>query len=70
MQQNDELSPGYDYEPPGVDRRALPNSLQLHNGEQYTVRGLFGSGGFGDVYRVRDGNGRQYAAKMFSRRTY
>ncbi|CAO4387841.1 unnamed protein product [Caenorhabditis nigoni] len=57
MQQNDELSPGY-------------ASLQLHNGKEYTVRGLFGTGGFGDVYRVKDENGRQYAAKMFLRRTY
>ncbi|CAO4387850.1 unnamed protein product [Caenorhabditis nigoni] len=59
-------SPGYDYEPVGVDRTNLPAPLQLDNGEQYTVRGVFGKGGFGVVLRVRDRNGNQYAAKVLA----
>ncbi|UMM44459.1 hypothetical protein L5515_019605 [Caenorhabditis briggsae] len=66
MQQNDQLSPGYGYEPPVFDRSTIPESLQLTNGERYSVRGLFGRGGFSTVYRVRDQNGQQYAAKVLA----
>ncbi|UMM44468.1 hypothetical protein L5515_019613 [Caenorhabditis briggsae] len=68
MQQNDQQSPGYAYEPVNVDLRFHPASLELRNGEQYNVRGLFGRGGFSVVYRVRDRNGYQYAAKVLAQR--
>ncbi|PIC21929.1 hypothetical protein B9Z55_026590 [Caenorhabditis nigoni] len=68
MQQNDQQSPGYDYEPLGVDHRLLPVSFQLTNGEEYFFRGWFGQGGFSVVFRVRDQNGQQYAAKVLTQR--
>ncbi|UMM44460.1 hypothetical protein L5515_019606 [Caenorhabditis briggsae] len=66
MQQDDQQSPGYDYEPPGVDHRALPVSVQLTNYEEYFLRGVFGQGGSSVVFRVRDRNGHQYAAKVLT----
>ncbi|CAO4387860.1 unnamed protein product [Caenorhabditis nigoni] len=68
MQADDQPSPGYVYEPVNVDLRFHSASLELRNGEQYTVRGLFGQGGFSVVYRVRDQNGHQYAAKVLAQR--
>ncbi|CAO4387858.1 unnamed protein product [Caenorhabditis nigoni] len=68
MQADDQQSAGYDYQPLGVDLENHPASLELRNGEQYTVRGLFGQGGFSTVYRVRDRNGQQYAAKVIMQR--
>ncbi|CAO4387837.1 unnamed protein product [Caenorhabditis nigoni] len=66
MQHNDQMSPGYGYEPPVFDRSTIPESLQLQTGETYSVRGLFGRGGFSTVFRVRDQNGQQYAAKVLA----
>ncbi|ULT85247.1 hypothetical protein L3Y34_013789 [Caenorhabditis briggsae] len=67
-EQDRQASPGYAYEPSGVNRRSLPVQLQLLSGQTYKVRGLFGEGTFCTVYRVRDKNGLHLAAKVLKLR--
>ncbi|PIC21947.1 hypothetical protein B9Z55_026604 [Caenorhabditis nigoni] len=61
-------SPGYAYEPPNVDKANLPNVLELVTGEKFVVRGVFGKGGSCTVFRVKDENGTQCAAKLIAER--
>ncbi|CAO4387840.1 unnamed protein product [Caenorhabditis nigoni] len=70
MQQDGQQSPGYDFEPVDLNKKAHPAVLKLCTGEEYKVRGVFGVGGFSVVYRIRDQNGRQLAAKVISQRLY
>ncbi|CAP28644.2 Protein CBG08907 [Caenorhabditis briggsae] len=61
-------SPGYAYEPPNVDKANHPDVLELITGEKFFVRGVFGNGGFCTVFRARDQNNIQYAAKLIAER--
>ncbi|CAO4387844.1 unnamed protein product [Caenorhabditis nigoni] len=70
MQQGGQQSPGYDYEPVDLDKKAHPAVLKLRTLEEYKVSGVFGLGGFCVVYRIRDQNGQQFAAKVISTRPY
>ncbi|PIC21950.1 hypothetical protein B9Z55_026605 [Caenorhabditis nigoni] len=70
MQKDGQQSPGYEYEPVGLDKKVHPAVLKLWTGEEYKVRGVFGLGGFSIAYRVRDQNGQLYAAKVISQRPY
>ncbi|CAP28649.2 Protein CBG08912 [Caenorhabditis briggsae] len=70
MQQDGQQSPGYDFEPVDLNKKVHPAVLKLCTGEEYKVRGVFGVGGFSVVYRIRDQNGQQLAAKVISRRLY
>ncbi|CAO4387857.1 unnamed protein product [Caenorhabditis nigoni] len=63
-----QLSPGYAYEDPNIVKSQLPKVLELITGEEFSVRGVFGTGGFCTVFRVRDPDGIQYAAKLIAER--
>ncbi|CAO4384311.1 unnamed protein product [Caenorhabditis nigoni] len=67
-QMTEDSSPPYEYEPFQVDKTSLPKVLQILDGPEFRVKGVFGDGVYGIVLRVKHDNGNYFAAKLFKNR--
>ncbi|ULT81314.1 hypothetical protein L3Y34_011299 [Caenorhabditis briggsae] len=67
-QMTEDSSTPYEYEPAHVDKTSLPKVLQVLNGPEFRVKGVFGDGVYGIVLRVKHNNGNYFAAKLFKNR--